>query len=174
MARRKRTKSEIQASRRAAQKRYYVKCAEIHKNAPMKDCACGCGTRIKVIDKYGRQNRYASSHNSLRKYDDPTEHKRAWNHRNRAKLQAYKKVYYQRRKAQLIKLKNDACAGCGYMYDGKNAAAFDFHHRDPTKKKFRLSSGDVVNHAWKKILEEADKCDLLCAVCHRLLHSAAF
>ena len=45
----------------------------------------------------------------------------------------------------------------------------DFHHRDPATKFNRIS--DMINNSSKsKILTEIQKCDCLCANCHRILH----
>jgi hypothetical protein len=45
----------------------------------------------------------------------------------------------------------------------------DFHHRDPYTKVNRVS--DMINNCSKsKILTEIQKCDCLCANCHRILH----
>lgn len=73
-----------------------------------------------------------------------------------------------RRKLDLIKLKGNKCNICGY---DKNLAALEFHHLDPTKKKFRLDSRVLSNKKWNEILEEAKKCILVCANCHRELHN---
>jgi len=73
-------------------------------------------------------------------------------------------------KVKLIKLHGGACLKCGY--DNLNCvAAFDFHHRNKSEKKFNIQ--EAVNHgrAWYDILEEAKKCDLLCCRCHRELES---
>lgn len=44
---------------------------------------------------------------------------------------------------------------------------YDFHHRDPSQKDFSLSK---VNKSFERLKPELDKCDLLCANCHRLVH----
>ncbi len=50
-------------------------------------------------------------------------------------------------------------------------SCLDFHHlRD---KKFTISA-ELTDHSWKKILEEIDKCILLCANCHRKYHFKNF
>lgn len=51
-----------------------------------------------------------------------------------------------------------ACARCGYQ---RYIGALDFHHRDPHEKR-----GQKVT-----TVDEARKCDLLCANCHRELHA---
>ena len=72
-----------------------------------------------------------------------------------------------RRKLELIVAFGGRCVDCGYA---GCAAALDFHHRDPSSKEFALSAfhGTLVD-----FLAEAGKCDLLCAICHRLRHLAA-
>lgn len=55
------------------------------------------------------------------------------------------------------------CVKCGY---DRCVGALDFHHRDSKNKKFGLSERGMC-HSWRNVLEEANKCDLLCANCHR-------
>jgi len=64
-------------------------------------------------------------------------------------------------KRELVNLHGGKCIRCGY-----NAClrALNFHHRNPSEKKFQVTSGKI--HGWEKIVEEAKKCDLLCANCH--------
>jgi hypothetical protein len=47
-----------------------------------------------------------------------------------------------------------------------------FHHRNPSEKKIRLDSRRFSNTNLKLLLEEVDKCDLLCHNCHQELHNA--
>ena len=58
------------------------------------------------------------------------------------------------------------CQVCGYD-SCKNA--LDFHHLDPTKKEFTLSSWKIKN--LERLGNEAKKCVLLCCRCHRELHA---
>jgi len=58
------------------------------------------------------------------------------------------------------------CTRCGY---NKCIAALEFHHRDPKEKEFGIGSGNTM--ALEKLLIELNKCELLCANCHRELHS---
>lgn len=63
-------------------------------------------------------------------------------------------------------LKGNKCKQCGWT---GNIAAFAFHHPDPSKKEFGISSAITTN--WEKYWKEAEKCDLLCSNCHMILHS---
>ena len=56
------------------------------------------------------------------------------------------------------------CNSCGWV---GSLVAFDFHHRDGDKV---FAIADAAHHSWDKIRVELDKCELLCANCHRLKH----
>lgn len=51
---------------------------------------------------------------------------------------------------------------------GLDPCCFDFHHRNPMEKDFNLKS--LHSFTWDVVLIELEKCDLLCAICHRLEH----
>lgn len=55
------------------------------------------------------------------------------------------------------------CADCGES----DPIVLDFDHRDQATKSFNI--GDVARLGWslKKALAEAEKCDVVCANCHR-------
>lgn len=77
-------------------------------------------------------------------------------------------VERQRRiKRSLLDYKGGKCEKCGYK---KCDAALEFHHKDPTKKDFRISR--YKNREFDEtIKKELDKCMLLCANCHREVHN---
>ena len=66
----------------------------------------------------------------------------------------------------LNKLKINGCAICGY---NKNPCALDFHHVNPKDKKMIIDAGTIDNSN-KRIADELNKCILLCANCHRVIH----
>ena len=68
----------------------------------------------------------------------------------------------------LQELKVNGCAICGY---NKSPVALDFHHANPKDKKFLLNAANL-SRADYLIVEELNKCVLVCANCHRLLHYA--
>lgn len=60
------------------------------------------------------------------------------------------------------------CQECGFSGEPRQ---FDCHHRDPTEKDFRLSQYfRATTSSPERMKRELDKCDLLCANCHRLKH----
>ena len=79
------------------------------------------------------------------------ETKRDLIRRHRAWLEQYKK---QRK-----------CESCG----NSDFRVLDFHHKDLKNKDFNIS--DFRYRAgFKKLQEEVEKCTLLCANCHRIVH----
>jgi hypothetical protein len=67
--------------------------------------------------------------------------------------------------AFLRRLREVPCADCGGRFAGHQ---MDFDHRDPTQKKFRLTSSSVALKSKAALLQEAAKCDVVCANCHRM------
>lgn len=67
-------------------------------------------------------------------------------------------------KKKCVEYLGGKCISCGY---DKCIAALEFHHRDSSHKDFAISGGTV---SWERTKKELDKCDLLCANCHRELH----
>lgn len=79
---------------------------------------------------------------------------------------AYMREFYAKRKERLAELKRDrACLRCGFS----DPCALDFHHRDPKEKSFKIADR-AWNVSWERLLEEVEKCDILCANCHRIEH----
>lgn len=67
------------------------------------------------------------------------------------------------RLAQIHKLAQ-GCADCGY---NKNAYALQFDHIGDDKKK---NVSDLIrsDYGWKTIVEEIQKCEVVCANCHAI------
>jgi len=70
-------------------------------------------------------------------------------------------------KRDAVKYKGGKCIKCGWFGE---ISVFDFHHREPNEKEFNLSSVGVTTRKWNDVKKELDKCDLLCANCHRQIH----
>lgn len=78
----------------------------------------------------------------------------------------YVNAQRKRKKQQLIEAKGGACAICGF---NKYQSALSFHHLEKDKKDFGISGKYCLS--MKKLLEETEKCILLCANCHMAIHS---
>jgi hypothetical protein len=57
------------------------------------------------------------------------------------------------------------CAGCGVR-----DAPLQFHHMDPTEKRWNISNMVVRGLSVARIKEEMRKCELLCEKCHKREH----
>jgi hypothetical protein len=94
-----------------------------------------------------------------------------WYKRNKATVQARSKEsnkrYKDRNRDNLRELKSKgSCFDCGNSY---HFAAMDYHHLDGDKEDnvYTMANNSL---AWKTILEEIEKCVLLCSNCHRIRH----
>ena len=77
---------------------------------------------------------------------------------SRASAKAYKEKW-RSYKATL------ACVQCGQNHP----ATFDFHHVDSSTKEASINKL-IKNRAFKRAMEEVQKCVVLCANCHRIHH----
>ena len=83
--------------------------------------------------------------------------------------------YFRRRAAKsrvklrdaLKSLKVNGCAICGYNDCDE---ALDFHHVTPWNKKFQVCATNMCRKN-EDIIEEVNKCILLCKNCHTKLHA---
>jgi hypothetical protein len=70
-------------------------------------------------------------------------------------------------KSKCIEYKGGSCQECGY---NKCDSALEFHHLNPKEKDFTISHIKLTNFG-DKVKKELDKCILVCANCHREIHS---
>lgn len=57
------------------------------------------------------------------------------------------------------------CTDCGY---NEHPAALDFDHRPGVAKTMNISDMVGLGKTWLEIMTEIDKCDIVCANCHRI------
>ena len=79
----------------------------------------------------------------------------------------YNNVRYPKYRIMLHNLKINGCAVCGY---NKCDAALEFHHANPNDKSFHIILCAMA-YGDKRIIDELNKCILLCANCHREIHN---
>lgn len=87
--------------------------------------------------------------------------------RNKSKINARQKAKYDERKREAVKYLGGICQGCGLEDECVNV--YDFHHRNPEEKDFEIAQRRWIS--LDEMKKELDKCDLLCAICHRKLHA---
>lgn len=118
----------------------------------------------------------------LRKYCSKECREKHWIENNREKLNENVRKYRANRyikegrwreegqkarelKAWMIELKSKPCSDCGNSFD---TCCMDFDHRIGTNKKYNLGSMFAHHYSKELIQEELNKCDLVCANCHRI------
>lgn len=105
-----------------------------------------------------------------REYYARNKERRALKHKewvaaNKEYVKEYQRISARKRKVMAISYLGGKCQKCDNEY---HPAVYEFHHRDPTEKEGDPSK--MTQLSWKRLEAELNKCDLLCANCHRLVH----
>ena len=87
---------------------------------------------------------------------------RKWYRKHKAKHIAKVRQYQQEVHEWFLAFKATCSCPCGES----DSRCLDFHHRDPKTKKFNIADR-CKRYSKKALQEELDKCDVLCANCHR-------
>lgn len=103
-----------------------------------------CGLKKAAYDFY-----YTNSYR--RKYCKKCEHKR-------------KAINFYIKKQKAVNYLGGKCVKCGY---NQNIEALDFDHINPSTKKLEPSIM-LRGRKWEEVISELDKCQILCAICHRI------
>ncbi len=100
------------------------------------------------------------------------EKKRAWDRSYYQRHKIERQVANYEKRAKLNEYVQQIKAKSGCAYCGENhPAVLQFHHRDPSQKKFNVS--EFVTRQWggmEKLKKEIEKCDIVCANCHLKYH----
>ncbi|MFM2010760.1 MAG: Cronobacter phage [Bacteroidota bacterium] len=78
-----------------------------------------------------------------------------------------KEISVKEIKNLISSIKQSGCSVCGY---NRCSSALEFHHRDRKEKSFALSKA-LIKKTRKEILDEIDKCILVCSNCHKEIHA---
>ena len=80
-------------------------------------------------------------------------------------------VRKRRKKVRLmaIQYKGGRCSRCGY---DTCVEALEFHHLDSAQKDFGISAKGYTR-SWERVRAELEKCILVCANCHREIHTSS-
>jgi hypothetical protein len=101
-------------------------------------------------------------------YKDPEKQKeaqRVWAQNN--KKPKSEQTSWLKRKEMVRIAKDKPCQICKIKYD---SVVMDLHHTDPNVKDSGVAKL-MKSASYSKLQEEIDKCVVLCANCHRLLHA---
>ncbi len=102
-----------------------------------------------------------------------TAYQKRWLQERPGYMRQYTRELIERLKLEAIIAAGGRCLDCGYS-DISHPEVFDFDHRDPASKHPRLRHSrrgtGIALIMLPESLREAElaKCDLLCAICHRI------
>jgi len=91
-----------------------------------------------------------------KKYKHLTE---KWREENKDKINESVRALKDKKKATLLEHLGGKCVGCGVTEN------LQFDHTDRNNKSFTI--GKCMGYTLEKLIEEADKCQLLCKECHQ-------
>jgi hypothetical protein len=111
---------------------------------------CGTETIKRKSDHRFCSTSCRSKHNNAHTRTYRTDWQRENSRKNRKTLADYKL--------------ERGCCKCGY---NAHSAALDFNHLDPALKSFNIAEM-VTSLSLPKLMEEVQKCEILCANCHRI------
>lgn len=109
---------------------------------------------------------------------DQREYQRKYYQKNKERACEYQKERYQKIKKRLQEQRQQLRGwlrtikverGCSRCPEN-HPAVLIFHHRDPSKKEYDIVKMVRAKMPKEKILKEIEKCDVMCANCHRKLH----
>lgn len=73
----------------------------------------------------------------------------------------------QKKRDALAALKHErGCMRCGI----DDPRVLDFHHRDAGEKTLAVSQL-IARASWQAVLDEVALCEVVCANCHRIIHT---
>lgn len=105
-------------------------------------------------------------HNTKKNIDVPSKKKSGYNSWDEETKLLHKARVYKRgieRKRKLVDMAGGCCIKCSY---NKCLRALSFHHRNRDEKIFGLSLNELWSRKWTEVIDEYNKCDLLCLNCH--------
>jgi hypothetical protein len=114
--------------------------------------------QLKRDERLRKQKEYYAEH--------PEEHavrNKSYRSRNKAKYNAYMRVWTQKKRQYLYDIKDVPCLDCGNKF---HPACMEFDHREDEIKLFNI--GRLSDWNKNNIEAEIAKCDIVCANCHNL------
>jgi hypothetical protein len=122
---------------------------------------CSKCRRVRTVDEFNFRNSERGARHSYCK-DCGKEFTRSHYRRNKRQYLDKNLRAYRRRREFVRQMKSRPCADCGVQYP---FYVMDFDHRETETKLYELNSVDRMT--MKAIRCEIEKCDVVCANCHR-------
>ena len=165
------------------------KCNTCHKNKELEEFyksnrrKSGYEIHCKVCKNHKRKQRHKSNPDCYKQ--KTCEYNKNYNNRHpdhaektRIKYNDYYKRYSLETIKKIRELKKtiiDKFGGkCHRCHNSYESCVYDFHHKNPEEKKFSIATliaKSIRNESKKQeLLEELNKCIMVCANCHRCIH----
>ena len=130
-----------------------------------------CGGDDCIIKKQKEQkSKYYNKNikkSAQRNKEKDAENSRNYRRTHSEEINKRKRSRMKEKREWLDSLKKESkCSKCGE----ERWFCLEYHHIDPSKKKFGIAVSVSIGYGKKRILEEIKKCIVLCANCHRKLH----
>jgi hypothetical protein len=125
-----------------------------------KDKPCSKCKTIYPIEHYF-QNKDGTSKRSRCK-PCRAEDQKAYYDSKRDEINSVRRIQWADRRGKIDSLKEVPCADCGIQYP---PYVMDFDHVYGIKL---FNIGNAVGKSFQEVLTEAEKCDIVCANCHRI------
>ncbi len=91
------------------------------------------------------------------------EYRKIHHQENKEIAHEHKIIKYAKMRQIIFEAKSVPCMDCGIQYEFHQ---MDFHHREPSKKKYSISRLRNISSIIK-LIEEINKCDVVCSNCHK-------
>ena len=96
--------------------------------------------------------------------EDKLKYQREWYKKNRESVLLKVKLAKETKRDFVNNIKKEAKCKCGET----RWYVLEFHHRD--EKEFSIAKALMDNLGYDRIKREIDKCDIICANCHKEFH----
>lgn len=107
----------------------------------------------------------AARRQRIRDPEKVASYSKKWRDANKESVLLAQKLKKRQRKLEAIEYLGGACSECLQSFP---AAVYEFHHLDPLTKDRDPSKMMLMSR--ERLFNELDKCVLLCANCHRMVH----
>jgi len=123
----------------------------------------------QATEKYRKANKEVANLSALKYYhankEKCAEKAKVWRSKNLDYIRDKQRETKRLRKLKAIEYLGSKCSSCKHEF---HPAVYEFHHTDPATKDRDPSK--MLQLSWERLSTELDKCQLLCANCHRLVH----
>lgn len=133
------------------------------KDLKMKICTT-CNKEKEETQFYWRNKTKGIKHIHCKSCQEDVRRTKGYTKKYLPKIRQRSLKYRQQLEDFLIEyFSNHPCVKCGES----DVIVLEFHHREPSQKEYNISQMKQFGFGIKKVQTEIEKCDVLCANCHK-------